>query len=221
MSIFNICLLSKKPPSIRLSNSPCLSQLFNHDTHIASSCQVTRSRAIHSDFINIHSNIFLFPYNGTSLYCTLLSDIAGFNGIITINEPSIVRMPCGNRIKCANTELPSSPCMNRSILVQSTTVGEYETLSTVPWPVKTMTEQLRSIYILTLKNSIKNILDDLKDDHSSWTTFIKEFGSIILSILFLLLLSFIIFFLRWIKRLVQQRIETLEKDLDDVLHEFV
>ncbi len=218
-SIFVYC--EKKPSSIRLSNSPCLSELFNHDTRIATSCQITRSLEIRTDIINIDSNIWLFPYNKEPLYCHLQSDVGEFNGIIVINEPSIVRTPCGNTIKCANTELPSSACINRSVLIRSTVTGEYEQLSTIPWPVKNMTQQLLSTYRLTIKNSLKNILDDLKDNQLTVITAIKEFGTIVLSIIFLLLLSFILFFIRWIKRLVQDRLDTLEKDVDDLVHDSV
>jgi hypothetical protein len=84
-----------------------------------------------------------------------------------------------------------------------------------------MTQQLLSTYRLTIKNSLKNILDDLKDNQLTVITAIKEFGTIVLSIIFLLLLSFILFFIRWIKRLVQERLDTLEKDVDDLVHDSV
>jgi hypothetical protein len=57
-SIFVYC--KEKPPLVQLSDSPCLSELFNYDTHIVSSCQITRSRGMQTNIINIDSNIWLF-----------------------------------------------------------------------------------------------------------------------------------------------------------------
>ena len=52
-------------------------------------------------------------------------------------------------------------------------------------------------------------------------TVVKEFGIIILSIISLLGLAFVLFFIRWIKRLVQNRVDTPEKDVDNFIHELV
>ena len=137
-----------------------------------------------------------------------------------MNEPSIIRMPCGNKINCADTELPSSTCTNRSILIESTSTGHHHQLSTIPLSIKNMTKELVSAYNLMLKKSLKDILDDLTDNRLSVTTTIKEFAAIVLSVL-LLLLSCILLFLRWIKRMIQKRIDKLEKDVDDLVHEIV
>ena len=130
-------------------------------------------------------------------------------------------MPCSNKINCANTELPSSTCTNRSILIKSTATGHNHQLSTITWSIKNMTKELVSAYNLILKKSLKHILDDLTDNRLSVTATIKEFGAIALSVLFLLLLSCILLFLRWIKRMIQKRIDKLEKDVDDLVHRIV
>ncbi|CAF0985289.1 unnamed protein product [Didymodactylos carnosus] len=146
----NECLFSsfiycrRKPSVIPLSHSSCLSELFIHSLRIVNSCQVTRSRSLQTDVINIDSNVWLFSHNGDPLYCHLHSTIGEFKGVITINEPPIVRMPCGNTIKYTNTELPSSTCTNHSILIKSTAAGNYEQLSTISWPIQTMMKQLIS-----------------------------------------------------------------------------
>jgi hypothetical protein len=216
-SIFVYC--QKKPPPIEISTSPCLSELFSNNTRIASSCPITRSHKIQTGIINIDSNVWLFSHTEKPLYCHIYSNAGKLNDIIAISEPSIIRMPCGNTIKCTNTLLPSTTCANRSILIKSATTEKHEQLSNIAWSLKNMTKQLLSTYSLTTKNSFKDILDDLKDNRLTVTTAIKEFGTTILSIIFLLLLSFILFFIRWIKRIVQKRIDTLAKDVDDLVHE--
>ena len=218
-SIFVYC--QKKPPSIQIHNSPCLSELFSDDTRIAGSCQVTRSREIQTDIMNIDSNIWLFTHNDEPVYCHTHSDTGELGSIISITEPSIIRMPCGSAMKCTNTELPPSPCINRTVIIKSNFIGRQEQLSSIPWSIKNMTEQLISMNKLTTKNSYTDILHDVNDKKLTVTDMIKEFGAMILSIFFLALLSFILFFIRWIKHTVHQRINTLEKDVDDLLHPIV
>ncbi|CAF1473059.1 unnamed protein product, partial [Didymodactylos carnosus] len=176
-----------EPPLIQLSNSPCLSELLSYDTHVTSSCHVTRSRNIQTGIMNIDNDVWLFSHNEWPLQCHVHSNTGEFGGIISINEPSIVRVPCGNAIKCTNAELPSSACINRSVLIKSSVTGKHEQLSTIPWPIKTMTKQLISTYKLTISNSLKDILDDLKDNRLTVTSVIKEFGALV----FVLVLSII------------------------------
>jgi len=130
-------------------------------------------------------------------------------------------MPCGNTIKCPNDELASSTCTNRSVLIKSTATGKHEELSSVPRPIKNMIKQLLSTYQFTSKHSFNDIFDALRNNPLTSTALVKEFGSIILSIIFLLLLSLILLFIRWIKRMMQKRIDKLEKDIDDLLHQLL
>ena len=167
-SIFVYC--QKKLPLVRLFNLPCMSEQFSHNSHVASPCPITRSRKVQTNIINIDSNVWLFFNNENPLYCHIHSNLGELNGIITINEPSIIRMPCGNKINCANIELLSSTCTNRSILIKSTATGHHHHLSTIPWSIKKMTKELVSAYKLMLKKSLKHVLDDLTDNRLSVMT---------------------------------------------------
>ena len=88
-------------------------------------------------------------------YCHIHLDLGEFNGIITINDPSIIRMPGGNKINRASTELPPSTCTNRSILIKSTATGHHQQQSTIPRSIKNMTKELVSAYNLVLKKILK------------------------------------------------------------------
>ena len=137
-----------------------------------------------------------------------------------INEPSIIRIPCDNTIKCNNLELSSSSCTHRAIYIKSTNTIKYEEMSSIPWSTTNMTRQLISTYKHTIKNSLQDIINDFEDHQLTLTKVIKEFGSIVLSILFLLLLSIILFFIKWIKYMMHKRLDKLERDVDDFVHRF-
>ena len=87
-------------------------------------------------------------------------------------------------------------CTNRNVLIKSAAAAEYQQLSSIPWPVKNMTTQLLSTYQITIKDSLKDILDGLGHNRLSVATAVTEFGSVILSIIVLLLLSIFLFFIR-------------------------
>lgn len=84
-----------------------------------------------------------------------------------------------------------------------------------------MTENLALTYEIVVKDSLKAILHILQHHRFNVITFIKEFGSLISSLLFLFLPSIILIFIRWIKCVVHKRIEKIENDVDDLVHEIV
>jgi 1,4-dihydroxy-2-naphthoate octaprenyltransferase len=84
-----------------------------------------------------------------------------------------------------------------------------------------MTKQLVSTYNLMINNSLKEIVNDLKDDRLTVIKLLKEFGAIILSIISLLLLSFTSFFNRWRRNMNQERIGRLERNVDNIVHELI
>lgn len=217
-SIFIYC--QNQIPFIHLSHLPCLSELFNEDTQIVNSCPISHSRKVQTNIINIQNNIWLFSHNEQPLHCQIQSSNGEYTGFIVINEPSILQLPCSNTMKCLNTELVSSTCSDRSVSIKSLVTGKYESLTIFPLPIKNMTQQLLSTYKLTLKNSLIDIFDDPKDNRLS-IDMIIELIVIILCAIFLLFLSFILFFITWMKRLVTKRVETIERDIDDYIHEHV
>ena len=217
-SIFVYC--QKKQPMIKLPISPCLSELFNNSTHSVNSCQISRSREIQNSIINVDNDIWIFSFNQRPLQCHVEPSVDKFNSIISINDPSIIRVPCNHTITCTNVIIPPATCKNRKILVKSTTTDTYEETTTFSRPLNTMTNHLLSAY----KTAQKNLMKDI----SSWdsnqyiiTKYVKELVAIVPAIFFLLLLSITLFFIRWIKRMVQKRIDKLEKDVDDLVHELV
>ncbi|CAF1076786.1 unnamed protein product [Didymodactylos carnosus] len=218
-SIFVHC--KTNPPIISLKRIPCLFEIFSQDNSIASSCKIRRSRQIESEVMNIDHDGWLFSRTEQTLYCNLQSNTGKFGGLFSIHEPSIVQIPCDNNIKCTNVQLASTACSNRIVLIKSIANEKYERLSSMPWSIKNMTMQLLTIYNLTTRNSLTSFGDNFKDNKFNPIMGIKEIGNIILSTVFIIFISLVLLFIRWIKHLVQKRIDKLEKDLDDIVHNVV
>ncbi len=68
-----------------------------------------------------------------------------------------------NQFKCM-TKLTSPTCTNHNVFIKSTATGKYEQLSVISWPIKNMTKQLLITFHLAIKDSFKDILDDLRDN---------------------------------------------------------
>ena len=87
-SIFVYC--RKKQPVIRLSISPCLSELFDDNAHNINSRQVGRSYAMQNNVKRVDDNIWLFAFDQSSLYCHLQPPLEELRSMIPLNKPSII-----------------------------------------------------------------------------------------------------------------------------------
>ncbi|CAF1206326.1 unnamed protein product [Adineta steineri] len=215
-SIFTYC--PEKMPFIQLKNIPCLSELLNDDKQLVTSCEVTRARKIQTGLINIETDIWLISVDSGPMHCQLQSNSGQYNGFIVINEPSIIHLPCHNAMICSDIKLTSSICTDRNVLIKSSPTAEYEQLLNIPWSLQAMNKQLLSTYQLTVKNSIKTILNDLKDNRLTLKTIIEEVGAIALCAIFICLALFIVYFVYWLKRMMENRIEPIENNVDDLVY---
>ena len=100
--------------------------------------------------MNIGSHVWLFLPAENPIYChkNLITSDSG--NVISIKEPSIVRMLCGYPIKCTHAELSSMTCINRRVMVKSTAHGSYEELTIIPCSINNMTKRLIPIYELKI-----------------------------------------------------------------------
>ncbi|CAF1314519.1 unnamed protein product [Adineta ricciae] len=215
-SIFLYC--SKRPPLIRLSQLPCLSQLLYDDKKSVSSCDITRILDVETKLINIVDDVWLFSHDGPPMYCQLQPNIEPYSAFTIINESSLLRLPCEQTMTCSDIKMLSSNCIDRKVLIKSSTTDEYEFLSTTPFSLQNMNIQLLSTYQFRVKTSFKNILDNLNNDRLTVKTVFKEFGVIVLSAFLFLFFSIVLFVVRYVKRLLVRRLEHLETNVDDLVH---
>ena len=220
----NECLFSlfvhckHMPPVRQLSNSPCLSQLIDSNAISSNHCQVIRTRDMGETVIHIDDDVWLFNREEETMHCHISSMNGEIRRTISINTPSIQRLPCQSMIKCNNVELSSSACRNHTVSIKSFSRNEYLRLANDPWQTEKMASHLQSIYALTRKQLVAKLSEEMHTERSPILHVLKEFHSLFLSIFLFLLLSLTIAFLRWIKETVQKRVVALERDLDDLVH---
>jgi hypothetical protein len=140
---------------------------------------------------------------------------------ISINESSVTRIPCGYAIKCAYVHIPTPHCQKRIVLIKSQASGKYQYLSTAPWSVKDMVKEVQLTYALTLKNIFTEMMHTTENNTMTAARIVRDLSTIIFSTISVALFSLILLFIAWIRRAVQKRIDTLEKEVDDLMHEIV
>ena len=121
---------------------------------------------------------------------------------------------------CSDVKLTSPVCSNQNVLINSLSDKGYESLSNIPRALKKMTECLTSVYQLTLRNSMKNFVDDLRESRLTVSTDIKEFCVIAVHTFRCSTIGHFIF-TKWIKDLTQKRMDALENNEDDLIHAHV
>jgi hypothetical protein len=223
----NECLFSifvhcrSTPLLIPLSQSPCLSDLLNYDTGIAASCQIMRSNVLQKNIANIDRDVWLLSPDEGPLTCDVLRRSDQVHNRISINESSVTRIPCGYAITCANVHIPTPHCLKHTVLIKSQASGKYQHLSTAPWSVKDMVKEVQLTYALNLKNIFTDMMHITKNNTMTAARIFRDFSAMIFSTISLALFSLIILFMACIRRAVQNRFDTLETEVDDLMHEIV
>ncbi|CAF4269274.1 unnamed protein product [Rotaria sp. Silwood2] len=103
--------------NIPLSTVPCLDELMNTESSSISKCQVTRSKNIQSNLINIKSNIWYIFSSGESFECESQSLSSLISDFISVKEPMIVTFPCDKSVRCSNIQLPQTTCINTTVMI--------------------------------------------------------------------------------------------------------
>jgi hypothetical protein len=186
----------KMPVLISLSELSCLSQLFDHNQLVTSICEVRRSQNIDQDVIDISNGIWLFNNIHQTQYCQITSTPSNeLIETITINEPSIVRIPCNKTLTCINYQLSALSCTQHRLIVTPTFPSNIRQLSHFILPIKNMTKTLVSTYQLQLEKTIKDMKPTLLPPESTYMHFIHDNAiyvlALICSIIFTLIAAFI------------------------------
>ena len=114
------CVFSKfvicrdKPSIFPLANLPCVNDLLSNDPRIPSSCEISRPIDSRLPAINIINNIWILYHQTSVKYCTMHSSFNHSVQIISINESSILTLPCVAIIKCLDFKFTSSSCKQQT-----------------------------------------------------------------------------------------------------------
>jgi len=222
-SDINECTLShivqcpKIPFLIPLSKSSCLSQLFDDNKLITSTCQVARSQDIHKDIMEIDNGIWLFFNVREPYYCQIHSTLNELTETISINEPAVVRMPCEKKIVCTDLQISSTRCVQRRVIVTPSFTSKLPNIPNFIVPIKNMSATLLSTYELQSQQSVNDVIKLIKSKKSKFQQFIHDLGIYILSGICFIILTVILYIIKFIKYKLQKEVNNLENAIEDML----
>ena len=206
--------------NIPLSAVPCLDELMNGESSSTSKCQVTRSKNIESNLINIKSNVwYAFP-NEESFECESQSLSSPISDVISIKEPMIVAFQCNKSIRCSSVQLLPTTCINTSIII---TTKYNTTLKKQSVPViffNKITDRLVSIYKTAAIEALTQLQS--KIDNNEWwiKRIFKQLGNFLLSFFSCVLLSIVLLIIkisRWKNNEqmnnIQTQINRIQRDI--------
>ncbi|CAF3366945.1 unnamed protein product [Rotaria sp. Silwood2] len=175
--------------NVPLSSVPCLDELMNVESSSISKCQVTRSKNIQSNLMNIKSNIwYVFP-GEEPFECESQSLSSPISNIISVKEPMIVTFPCDKPVRCSNIQLPPTTCINTTVMI---TTKYNTTLKKQSVPV-ILFNKITDRLVLIYKNAAMEALTQLQMeiDNNQWLVkkILKQFGNTLLSLFACVLLS--------------------------------
>ncbi|CAF3815290.1 unnamed protein product [Rotaria sp. Silwood1] len=90
----------EEPTYVSLSSLPCMEQLFSSNGSTSNACEITHSINSQPAIINIVEGIWIFYNSNEVRHCNVYSNLNDFNEILTIDEPSILRLPCETFVEC-------------------------------------------------------------------------------------------------------------------------
>jgi hypothetical protein len=214
---FSYVVQCKKMPVLSsLSKLSCLSQLFDQNQLVTSMCEVRRSQNIDQDVIDISNGIWLFNNIQQTQYCQISSSSNELVETITINEPSIVRIPCNNTLTCIDYQLPALSCTQHRLIVTPNFPSNIRQLSHFILPIKNMTKTLVSTYEVQLEKTIKDMKSKLLIPQLTFKQLMHDFGLCILAFICFIIFTLIIVGVKWIKNKDERQLKFVYDFVDFV-----
>ncbi|CAF1462912.1 unnamed protein product [Adineta steineri] len=212
-----IVLCHNKPISLLLSQSSCLSQLFDDHQSVTSMCDVTRTSNIEQGIMHIDNGLWLFYNIHITQYCQVQSTLNQWIETISINEAAIVRIPCDKILICSNFQLPVTTCKaNRVIVTPSFTFGT-QNLPYFIVPIKNMTQMLVAAYRTQLTKSIKELMLTFSTKEFESTERHIQLAIYILSSICGIFAMIIAYFCKFIKCKQPRQMNELRSQIEDII----
>jgi hypothetical protein len=206
-----------EPLPIPLSNSPCLSELFSHETFTGSACQVSRTKDIHSGVMNIANGIWYLYGINSPMHCRSRGSFGESSTTRSLSGPTIISLPCGENVTCANAELTSTECTNLNIVVKAGDHESFEKLTSKPLLLNNFTKKIISIYQTAIKEEIIQLFEEYDGTNKIWKNILQELSTGSLSGIFFIALTLILLIITCVRRTLHKRLDVLENDIFEIV----
>ncbi|CAF4817152.1 unnamed protein product [Rotaria socialis] len=203
-----------RPISIPLSTVTCIDELLGAEFSSISKCLVEKSKNIQSNILNIKNNIWYTYWSDESLECELQSSSSHISDIVSIKGSAIARFPCGRPVRCSNFLLPASACINTTIIVTNKHNNSLNKQPASVISLNNITKRLVSIYKAAAMNTLLKLQMEIDTQRTWINKILEDFGNILLSVLYLSILSILLFVINIIKNKISKKVNYMQTQIN-------
>ncbi|CAF2046695.1 unnamed protein product [Rotaria magnacalcarata] len=214
------CIFSKvvqceeEPTYVPLSSLPCMVQLFSSDGSNSNACEIAHSINSQYGIINIVESIWIFYNLNEVKRCNMYLYENNSIEVLTVNEPSVVRLPCETFVKCSDIQLKSSTCKKDTTTIKSLRSGIGKTISSLQYSIKELTSRLESEYSARAIKSFQQLQLDLYRSTPTWTKILQASGSLLIYFLLLIVSIIIGVVVNFIETKITKKVNKIEKQMN-------
>lgn len=203
-----------RPITIPLLETPCINWLLGFSSSSENECQVEKSKSIQPNIMNIKSNVWYVTPSNAPLQCEWHSTSHGIPDIMTITGPTIVKFPCDKSVRCSNIILPPAACTNLTYLISPKQNYTIETHLNSLILLPNITYHILSKFKTTAKKAFLEIQMEIDNQQTWLKKTAKDFSSILISFIYIIFLSAIIFIIRVIKGKITKRVNKMQTQIN-------
>lgn len=156
--------------------------------------------------MNIKNDRWLFFSNDEWYQCWSQSMTSANIKTISINEPTIIRLPCGETIHCSIIFIPPTQCTNTTLLIKAINNTDAEQNLISPIKLKTITKRLLSIYEIAARNVFMQLESAIQTSTFSFKNLSPNFLSLIAATISLILFGILLLIFKCLKINIQKQV---------------
>ena len=195
----HLVLCEKAPISVSIAKSSCLSQLLDSSETTTDMCQVSRSKNIEQDFMQIDNELWLFFNIHRTEQCHIYSNSNDHTKSISINGPALVSIPCNSPVNCIDTPMPITSCTPHRTLVAARQSSYSQSQACIFLPIKNMTKTIVFSYQSQFLKTINELMDILSSKKPSIKQILETGPTYTITAISLLRIIFFLYLFKLVK----------------------
>lgn len=203
--------------SVSLKKPSCISQLLDNSQLSTNICQVKRSRNIQQDFMQIGDGLWLFFNILPAEQCRIFSNVDDTTESISINEPTLISIPCNKSVICMDSQISTTSCTPRQTFITSRSSLHSRSQARIFLPIKNMTQTIISSYQVQFEQATNNLMTAFSLKKSSLKEIFKNLLTYTVSAITFVLIIMLIYLFKLIKYKLQKDINYIESTVDTIL----
>lgn len=195
-----------------LTHERCLAELLSDQIETNDSCRVLRSTDTEPGILEIARGLWFFYRVRGTYICEIYPATANFIlDTITINNETMIQIPCDKRVICFGNQLWSNSCENQPAIISAMSWNSGQNSGVLVMPMTNVKHRLLSAFKKQSNRSHEELIKDLTNSRSFLRNCLNEIGYTILSIVLFLMSAVILYVLKCLRNKLQNDLDNLKE----------